>query len=232
MKNARQAVIGFLASALAVTILFGSLALAMAESNLKLALAPTPSLTQPPGATAYPTFTARPSDTLSPSATVFLATSTVRISPSPTWTKIASLTVTLIPSPLPSLRPTEPCGPPRGWVEYIVQRGDTLYSLAQELGVSVYQLQQANCLGSSTIIVAGHMIYVPHLPARTATATDEPRSTATPVPTATYTPTQVPTSTPTQTTEPSPTTAPTETPAPTDTNTPEPTPTFTPGPGY
>ncbi len=60
-----------------------------------------------------------------------------------------------------------PCGPPFGWILYTVQPGDTLYSLAKYYGVTVAQLQQANCLGDSTLILAGRVIYVPNMPTRT-----------------------------------------------------------------
>ena len=45
---------------------------------------------------------------------------------------------------------------------YIVQKGDTLYSLAKKYRVSVNQLQEANGL-SSTLIKVGQMIEVPLL---------------------------------------------------------------------
>ncbi len=131
-----------------------------------------------------------------------------------------------------------PCGPPPGWVYYIVQPGDTLYSLSRAYGVSVPALQQANCMGNSTTIRVGQKLYVPNVtPAFTPTFTPEP--TKTPVPSATPPPTGIPpTRTPTAI-PPSPTgTAATPTPTPSDTpppptNTPIPpteTPTSTPAP--
>jgi LysM repeat protein len=56
------------------------------------------------------------------------------------------------------------CGPPSGWVIYIVQKGDTLYGIAVQSGVSVAQLQWANCLGNSTTVRVGQKLYVPRLP--------------------------------------------------------------------
>ena len=74
---------------------------------------------------------------------------------------------TLIPGsqiylpPLPTATPT-PCGaPPLRWVVYVVQQHDTLYHLSQVFDVSVSELQQANCLGSSTAIYTGQNLYVP-----------------------------------------------------------------------
>jgi LysM repeat protein len=136
---------------------------------------------------------------------------------------------TLIPGTLiyvPTLVPTsqpEPsrCGAPSGWVIYTVQTGDTLYRLSRELGVSVAQLQNANCLGSSTLIRNGQSLYVPRLPSRPApssptptqvtnTPTIQPSPTMTPV-TPTLTATDQP-PVPTSTIPPTPSPAPTEAP--------------------
>lgn len=57
-----------------------------------------------------------------------------------------------------------PCGPPPGWIYYIVKPGDTLYSIGRAHGVSVSQLQTANCMGSSTNIRVGQRLYVPNVP--------------------------------------------------------------------
>jgi LysM repeat protein len=120
---------------------------------------------------------------------------------------------------------TTRCGPPTGWIIYIVQRGDTLYNLSQVLGVSIAQLQQANCLGRSTLIVTGQRLYVPRLPVRTPTLTATrwimPSMTPPPLPTA------IPTLwTPYPTNPPLPTS--TNPPVPTPTNPPLPTPTAVP----
>ncbi len=124
-----------------------------------------------------------------------------------------------------------PCGPPPGWVYYIVQPGDTLYSIGRAYGVSVAQLQTANCLGSSTTIRGGQRLYVPNVPTiipsltstKSVTPTPEPSSTSTRVPPS-LTPTYIPPSntpvTPTGT-PPSPTEPATETPSPTATETDE-----------
>ena len=137
--------------------------------------------------------------------------------------------------------------PPSLWTRYLVQRGDTLYSLATAHGVTVTQVSSANCL-PNTRIQAGQQIFLPPLP---MTATPPPTqppppppthtpapptatATAAPMPTATAT-TAPPTSTPTATVAP-PTDTPTATAVPpTDTPTPTAapptdTPTFTPEP--
>lgn len=73
------------------------------------------------------------------------------------------------------------CGPPSGWVIYVVRKGDTLYSISQRTGASVSSLQLANCMGSSTTVRAGQNLYVPHLPKPVQpTATKKPAATKKP----------------------------------------------------
>jgi LysM repeat protein len=75
---------------------------------------------------------------------------------------------------VPGLLPTEapiPCGPPPGWVLYTVQPADTLFHIAMNYGVTVAELQAANCLGSSTLVRVGQRIFVPNVPTQTPTVT-------------------------------------------------------------
>ena len=112
----------------------------------------------------------------------------------------------------PPQQPPEACGPPYGWVFYTIRPGDTLFSLGLRLGVSVSELQFANCLGDSTTIRAGQRLYVPFLPplipARTETPTlaPTPSQTGSPQP-----PTSTPINTPTPVPSPTPTAEPTST---------------------
>jgi len=122
---------------------------------------------------------------------------------------------------------TEPCGPFPGWVVYIVQPGDTLYSLARRFGVSQEAIRRANCLIGYTIYV-GQALYLPPLlptPMPVPTSTPEPTPTPTPTETPFIVPSPSPTGSPVATLVPtteSPT--PTETPLPTSTYTPTTTP--------
>jgi LysM repeat protein len=60
-----------------------------------------------------------------------------------------------------------PCGPPAGYVRrYVVQRGDTLSSIGRLYGITYTTLQRANCMGSSTTIYAGQLLWVPNIPPR------------------------------------------------------------------
>ncbi|HUG34450.1 MAG TPA: LysM peptidoglycan-binding domain-containing protein [Anaerolineales bacterium] len=117
------------------------------------------------------------------------------------------------------------CSPPARWVRtHIVQPGDNLFRIALSYGLTFPQLQQGNCMGSSTTIYAGQRLWVPNIPTRTPL----PGVTNTlvfPSSTASFTP--VP---PTFAQPPSPTSTfiSTSSPVPTASNTPAPTPTFTP----
>jgi LysM repeat protein len=145
---------------------------------------------------------------------------------------------TFYASPTP---PPYTCGPPFGWVVYIVRPGDTLYSLSLRFGTGIYAIRQANCLPDYNTIYAGQALYLPPLaPVLTFTPTPShtptPMETFTPTPTPTPTPTVFPTFTPTAistfTPTPTGTAAPTQTYTPTLTVTPglTSTPTFTPTP--
>lgn len=107
-----------------------------------------------------------------------------------------------------------PCGAPFGWVRYTVLAGDTLYHISTMYGITTSRLQQANCLGSSTYIRVGQLLWIPNTP---------PLFTNTPlVPPTIYVPSETPTEQPTQTAteQPSSTPEPTQTTAPTATLTP------------
>ncbi len=128
-----------------------------------------------------------------------------------------------------------PCGPPPGWVQYVVQPGETLFRLSQAFGVDYRLLQRANCLGSSTLIYAGQRLWVPNVPTRTPWVTDTPIIIVieTPTPTATLTPSPTPTlstetAIPTSTSTPSPAPSSTSSPTPSSTSTLSATPTLTP----
>jgi len=87
-----------------------------------------------------------------------------------------------------------PCGPPSSWIKgYTVKTGDNLYRVSLLYRTTVPQLQSSNCMGSSTIIHVGQLLWVPNVP------TSTPAFTAT-VPTLTNTASSTPDfSTPTNT---------------------------------
>lgn len=112
-----------------------------------------------------------------------------------------------------------PCGAPYNWVDYYVVAGDTLFNIGYRYGVSVPELQRANCLGFSTNIFLGQKLKVPNV------ATREPLTTATTSAIATSISTETPTSTATMVivvptaTQALPTFAPSLTPVPSETAT-------------
>ena len=122
--------------------------------------------------------------------------------------------------------PVPPCGPPFGWVRYAVQPGDTLFRIASMYATSVGQLQQANCLGVSTNIRVGQLLWVPNTPPRIVPTLTPGVTTVPEFPTSTGLPTDAPTEPPTNTPQPSNTSEPTSTNAPTE----PPTATLTPFP--
>lgn len=130
--------------------------------------------------------------------------------PSPTATP------TLFPSATFTMTPTiYVCGAPPGWVQVLIRRGDTLVSLSALTGVSVEELQKANCMGNSVEISPGDYLFLPFYPYPTLwpSRTPWPTRTATrnvPTPTVvqypTFTPIQIP---PSATNIPQPTAVPT-----------------------
>jgi len=177
------------------------------------------------------------SSSLPPGTILYLPAPT----PTATLTPVV-LTPTLTPTPTttptPYLQETL-CGPPAGWVVYVVRSGDTLYRLSVMLGVSQNALMEANCL-TNPYLYAGQRLYVPFIPAAPATPTPTntriptdaplPTETSTITSTITQAPPATDTLTPTITDTPVPTITDTPIPTVTDTLVPTPTDTFTPTP--
>lgn len=204
-----------------------------------------PSATQPPsgGLPVVDTLPPPPTNTLAPADTLIPPTSCpapsgwvqYQIKPGDTLPNLAASyrttaeelvhanclgSVTLISGsyifipPVAAPTPTA-CRPPAGWVRYTIRPGDNLYQISLMYGITVLQLQQANCMATNnTTIVAGKTLFVPPWATVTVPATPTPIPSNTPTPTATPT-------------QPLPPTA-TDTPSPTATL--EPTATFTPTP--
>jgi LysM repeat protein len=209
--------IGIIAAVLSCVIVAGIFLLALSEGGIKLALPSPTSTTVPTTTTPIASSTSSPTSTLHPTVTTRPTETTVKASPtathtsSPTRTVTSTTTQTSAPSPLPSAThfPTTPpqppagCGPPASWVIYIVQPGDTLYSISRMYGVTVEQLNYANCLTSSSIY-PGQRLSVPNvapqLPTPTTTsgpvATNTQPPPTTPLPTNTLPPPAIPTNPP------------------------------------
>ena len=80
---------------------------------------------------------------------------------SETEAPLTSLTPTLFGNPPVPIHTQVPCGSPNTWVVYIVRPGDSLYRLSQVSGITIAVLQQANCLGTTTTLHTGQLLYVP-----------------------------------------------------------------------
>ena len=152
--------------------IFGGILATMSVVNLIIVgavyNATTPALTSTP--TSTQTTTPPVEYTITPSPKVF-----VTPSPTPTNTK------TQTPSPTPKHSPTltatstyppspTQCTPRTYWPAYVIQRDDTLFSLAPISCSTVAELMLANCLYDDHIY-AGQILYVPCMPIKPPTIT-------------------------------------------------------------
>jgi LysM repeat protein len=91
----------------------------------------------------------------------------------------------LPPAPLPTATPA--VAPAAGPTEYTVQPGDTLNSIAAQLGVSAADLLRANNIDNADVLSVGQKLRVPladgSVPAAQPSLTAVPAAMATPVPT-------------------------------------------------
>jgi membrane-bound lytic murein transglycosylase D len=124
----------------------------------------TPTLPAPPANCPSPAgwlvYFVQPGETLDSIATRY------RISSAELQTANCLVTTELIPGEViyvPPMRTQTPlaCGAPYSWIVYTVQPGDTLYRLSVAYGITVSELQRVNCLGSSTLLHTGQLLYVP-----------------------------------------------------------------------
>jgi LysM repeat protein len=65
------------------------------------------------------------------------------------------------PPPGPTPIPPTPCPPQPGQSVYVVQRGDTMYSIARRFGCSVYEISVANNIANPSLIYAGQRLIIP-----------------------------------------------------------------------
>ncbi len=79
------------------------------------------------------------------------------VPPSPT---IAAVIPTLAPSPTL-------CFPPEGWVPYVLSATDDVNLLASAVGLTLQELQQANCGADLLDAKAGDAIFIPFIPSPT-----------------------------------------------------------------
>jgi len=189
MQTVRQMASGIVYAIVSLLLVIGSLALSLAQGDSELP--------QPLNPTAPPTSTPTKPPAFEPTAT---ASFTQAIGATAIATQIAPTSTYLFPTSAATARPKSTsswiCGPYAGWVRgYVVETGDTLYRIATLHGITVKELQRANCK-TGTVIYAGEILWVPYvLPPATeltviptfATPTESASPTATPTATATGT---------------------------------------------
>jgi LysM repeat protein len=194
MQAVRQLGSGILYGLVSVTLIVGGLSLALAESYTTASPTPTTSLPAVPqtltstqaGPTALPSSTPTPTSTpppptncpppagwilvsVQPYDTVQSVAARYRVAPSQLAQANCLLTNNLEPGfniyvPPPPSSASISCGSPIGWARaYVVQPGDTLYHIAALYRISLSELQHANCL-STTVIMAGNILWVPNVP--------------------------------------------------------------------
>lgn len=74
------------------------------------------------------------------------------------------------------------CPQPIGWSPYLVSPTDSLNRISVTYGININNLQHANCLDQTAIILPGQVIYVPGLISNTPIpSTSTPTSTAIPI---------------------------------------------------
>lgn len=195
------------AATLAVVILTITAAFLLARDEVATpAPAPTENTAETPTEIVVPTqrpTTSSPTDS-PPETPTHTPTSTPppipTDTPSPTDTPVPPIVETPTPElPLDTPTATPTIGPPTDtptatrlpnachrtpldWVDYQIQRGDTWDTLSRRIGLSVFDLQLANC--STQTLQPIDIIYLPFKPP-TPTPTDIPTSlpTSTPIPT-------------------------------------------------
>jgi LysM repeat protein len=206
LKSVSQVLIGFLIALFSVAIVIGSFAISLAESGRRVVKSSALSATLPLNVQAVTTElkeittgSEQPFKTLTSSPAPATDTYTPRPptpSPSPTLTpteeqKTIAPSQTATPTATHTKRPRSTatkavvsCGPPSSWVHYTIKHGDTLTRIGLTYGVSITQLQSANCLGNSTAIQAGKQLYVPnvvpHPPLPTIKPAKSPKPTSKP----------------------------------------------------
>ena len=153
------------------------LSLQLRRQKLRTLHATTPAVSPTeriaPSASPIATFRASPTDTIVP--TITLAPTD---SPTPPPTVLPLLYSALIPTPTPMPvsddQLADSCEVAGDWLDYAVQEGDSLLTIAYRIGSTIIDLRDGNCFGALRGVFAGETILLPTLPER-------PQATAVPV---------------------------------------------------
>lgn len=192
MKESTQGRYALLIVFISFILVIGSIITAFAETGFPSGESPQASPTQIATDFIFITITNTTIPTFVPSDTPSPPTPTTAVTLTPTTEKpILTLTPTLTAS-----SDTAECTQPSGWITYTVRSGDNLYKISKAFGVTVAELQAANCLGNSTTIITGSKLWVPNVATitYTPTKTEKPTKapTITPIPSDTPEPTNSP----------------------------------------
>jgi hypothetical protein len=104
----------------------------------------------------------------------------VAIGPAISPTTQPAATNTTVSMPVRTTVPTT-CIPRADWtVTYNIQRGDTLFAVAQRFNLTLQQLQQANCISDPNLIQVGQALRVPFQLATSVPPTTAPVGSPTP----------------------------------------------------
>jgi LysM repeat protein len=159
---------------------------------------PSPTQTPAPTATSTPvpplTYRIEPGDTLSGIAETFKTSveDILALNPDlepealPVGRVLLIPAGTLTPTPSPTLDPSLPTPTPGNFVIHVVEQGDTLISIADEYGVSIALIREANAdqlpVGSDDIFPGQSLVVPLGTPMPSPTPTVDPLATPTPVP--------------------------------------------------
>ena len=128
----------------------------------------TPSAVPTETPTPQPSVTVRASATQTATPTEAPARTKATATDKPTVARPSSTPQTPTPTPTAATATddatTVDCGRPGGWTTYTVQRGNTLFSIAQAVGSSVGELRLTNCIRNADRIHAGQVLFVPRAP--------------------------------------------------------------------
>ena len=210
MKNARQVLWGIIIALVSIIFILGGVVLSLAEGNSQAHSAtqtpsPTQTLWVPSTETPTPIVVAflpsvtdtlpaaAPLSPIAPTDTVVQPTTVPGTASSTPPSNAAASTPTNTRPPASATRAATTCGAPANWVTYTVKPGDTLYKLSYRYGVTVEGLEQANCLGGSTLLQVGQKLRVPPVQPPPPTS---PAATSTPLPPSATPYTPLPTSLP------------------------------------
>lgn len=126
-----------------------SLYVLLGTSGTPGAPAPAPNPAPPTYATPMPVI-----PSMTPSATSVAGALTLTLTPALTPTPTSKVTATWTPTPTPVLAPS----PTPKYVIYVVQAGDTLFSLARRYGTTVEAIMSLNHLSNSNIRVGQELL--------------------------------------------------------------------------